>query len=137
MRILTTLAIAATALSLTLAAPAHAKPGLANEQAINDKLFVFALANEIRKKCDSISPRMFRALNFRNSLYSEARAKGYSTSEIDAYIDNKTEQNKMRARGNAYLQQFGASLSDSASLCRVGRQEIKKRSQIGRLLKAK
>jgi len=130
-----TLAIFAAA--ATLSTPAAAQSGLAGERDINNGLFVFAMANEIRKACDDISPRMFRALNFRNDLYAKARAKGYSDGQIDAYIDNKAEQAKMKARGNQYLSQFGASLSDKASLCRVGRSEIRKRSQIGNLLRAK
>jgi len=122
--------------TLTLAAPAFAS-GLANEKKINDELFVFALANEIRLACDDISPRMLRALNFRNNLYAKARAKGYSNTQIDAYIDDKSEQQKMKARGNRYLSQFGASLSNTPALCKVGRAEIAKRSPIGALLKAR
>lgn len=122
---------------LALPAVGSAKPGLANETEINDKLLVFALANEIRKACDDISPRMLRALNYRNDLYSEARSKGYSATEIDTYIESKSERAKLKARGNSYLAQFGASLGDKASLCAVGRQEIKNRSRIGYLLRAK
>lgn len=129
--------IAAIATTAALASPVAAQSGLANEAAINDKLFVFAMANEMRKACDDISPRMMRAISFRNNLFSEARAKGYTNAEIDAYIDNKAEQAKMKARGNRYLAQFGASLSDKPSLCRVGREEIAKRSQIGVLLRAR
>lgn len=137
MPVKSTVILGVFAASLAFAAPAAAKSGLANEKAINDKLFVFALANEIRKACDDISPRMFRALNFRNDLYAQARAKGYTDAEIDAYIDNKNEQAKMKARGNRYLAQFGASLSDKPALCKVGRAEIQKRSQIGSLLRAR
>lgn len=136
MRTPTTL-IAAFATTVALSAPVSAQADLANETAINDKLFVFALANEIRKACSDISPRMMRALSFRNNLYAEAKAKGYSNSQIDAYIDDKAEQEKMRARANTYLAQFGASLGDTAALCRVGRSEIQKRSQIGALLRAR
>lgn len=124
------------AASLAFTAPASAA-GLQDEKAINDQLFIFAMANEIRKACDDISPRMFRALNFRNNLYSKARAKGYSDSQIDAYIDDKGEQAKMKTRGNRYLAQFGASLSNKPALCKVGRSEISKRSQIGSLLRAR
>lgn len=130
-KMMTVLTLSATVLSTPLAA------GLADEKRINDKLFVFAIANEIRKACDDISPRMLRALSFRNDLYAQARGKGYTNKQIDAYINNKAEQRKMKSRGNAYLKQFGASLSDKPSLCRVGRAEIKKRSQIGSLLRAK
>lgn len=137
MRMMTTVFASVLMGTIAFSAPAQAKVGLPNETEINNGLFAFALANEIRKKCDSISPRMFRALSFRNKLYSMARARGYSTAEIDAYIDNRAEQEKMKARGNDYLKQYNASLSDGESLCRAGRAEIKKRSQIGVLLRAK
>lgn len=137
MRVTSSLITAVFISTLAMAGPASAKSGLANETDINNDLFVFAIANEIRKKCDSISPRMFRAISFRNDLYSKAKKRGYSTREIDAYIDNKAEQNKMKARGNEYLKQYGASLNDKASLCRAGKAEINKRSRIGSLLKAK
>ncbi|MEM9581113.1 MAG: DUF5333 domain-containing protein [Pseudomonadota bacterium] len=125
------------AASLVAAGPAAAKPGLAKEKAINDQLFPFALAFEIQKKCSDIQPRMLRALSYRNSLFSAARARGYSNAEIDAYIDNKAAQQRMRERGNAYLARYNASLSDRPALCRAGRQEIKNNSQIGRLLRAR
>jgi len=95
------------------------------------------IADEIRNRCDSISARTFRALGFLNSLKRDARSKGYSNDEINRYTKSKTEKTKMRKRGQVYLAQNGASTSDAASMCRLGRAEIKKRSQIGVLLRAR
>ncbi len=124
------------AISLALSAPASAA-GLQNEVKINNGLLAVGIADEIRNRCDSISARTFTALGFLNSLKREARAKGYSNDEINAYTKSKKEKAKMRERGQAYLAQNGASPSDAASMCRLGRAEIKKRSQIGVLLRAR
>ena len=137
MRMTQTLTAATLAFSLALAAPALAKPGLQNETKINNGLLAVGIADEIRKKCDSISARTLTALGFLQGLKRQARAKGYTNAEIDAYTSSRVEKAKMRKRGEAYLAQFGASPSDPASMCRVGRAEIAKRSQIGVLLRAR
>lgn len=124
------------AVSLTLAAPVSAA-GLQDETKINNGLLAVGIADEIRNRCDSISARTFTALNFLNKLKRDARRKGYSNDEINRYTKSKTEKAKMRKRGQAYLAQNGASTSDAASMCRLGRAEIKKRSQIGVLLRAR
>ena len=124
------------AMSLAFAAPLSAK-GLQDEIQINNGLLAVGIADEIRNRCDSISARTFRALGFLNSLKRDARSKGYSNDEINRYTKSKTEKAKMRKRGQAYLAQNGASTSDAASMCRLGRAEIKKRSQIGVLLRAR
>lgn len=137
MRIVTPITTVVFVASLALAAPAMAKPGLQHETEINNGLLAVGIADEIRNKCGSISARTFTALSFLNSLKRKARSKGYSNAEITAYTKSNAEKAKMRQRGNAYLAQNGASSNDPASMCRLGRAEIKKRSQIGVLLKAK
>ena len=124
------------AISLAFAAPLSAK-GLQDEIQINNGLLAVGIADEIRNRCDSISARTFTALGFLNSLKRSARSKGYSNDEINRYTKSKTEKAKMRKRGQAYLAQNGASTSDAASMCRLGRAEIKKRSKIGVLLRAR
>ena len=71
------------------------------------------------------------------ALKAEARKRGYTDAEIDAYINNEAEQQKMRARRNAYLRANGAEPNDGPSLCALGRSEIAKRSRIGALLWAR
>jgi len=124
------------AASLAFAAPLSAA-GLQDETEINNGLLAVGIADEIRNRCDSISARTFTALSFLNSLKREARKKGYSNDEISAYTKSKAEKAKMRERGHAYLAQNNASTSDAASMCRLGREEINKRSQIGVLLRAR
>lgn len=110
---------------------------LASEDDINSGLFNVAVADRIRDKCDAISPRYFTALGYLQSLKTMARKRGYSDAEIDRYINDDDERDKMEERRNAYIRASGAEPNDAASLCRLGRQEIARESQIGQLLRAR
>jgi ABC-type oligopeptide transport system substrate-binding subunit len=117
---------------------AEARAGsLATEDDINAGLFNVAVADRIRNKCDEISPRYFTALSYLQRLKGEARKRGYSDAEIDRYINDDAERAKMEERRNAYIRASGAHPGDRASLCRLGRQEIARDSQIGQLLRAR
>ncbi|MBR9842977.1 MAG: DUF5333 domain-containing protein [Rhodobacteraceae bacterium] len=123
-----------------LAAPASsaaARPHLREATEINDGLFAVAIAREIKDYCPEITARYFRAFNYLSSLKRKARDMGYSTAEIDAYVENDEEKARMRARGEAYLAAKGVSYDDPQSFCTLGREEIEKSSRIGVLLRAK
>ena len=137
MRMMTTLVLSATIASAAIAGSASTKPGLPGETDINNGLLAVAAADKIRRECDSISARFFRARSYLNGLKELASERGYTESEIDAYINNDAEQDKMRAKRNAYFKSKGASNLDPDSLCVLGREEIRKNSQIGSLLRAK
>ncbi|WP_397543921.1 DUF5333 domain-containing protein [Roseovarius salis] len=130
----------ALALALAMsagAAGASAQSGLSGEREINQGLFVLAVADKIRRACDGISARFFRAHGYTNDLKEMARARGYSREEVEDYLNDETEKAKMRARRNAYFEANGASNLDPESLCTLGRAEIARNSQIGHLLRAK
>ena len=135
MRMITTIVLSATLAAN--AASANANPGLRAEKDINDGLFVVAVADKIRRECGSISARIFRARSYVTGLKERAVERGYSDTEIDAYIDDKTNKVEMRERRNAYFESKGASNLDAQSLCVLGHAEIQKQSRIGALLKAK
>lgn len=118
-------------------AHANAQAGLANEDDINQALLIVAVADKIRRGCDSISARYFKARAFANKLKEKAVERGYSDAEIEAYVTNSENKAAMRLRRNAYYKKHGASNLDHESLCVLGHKEIRKKSQIGMLLKAK
>lgn len=124
-------------LGVAAGASASAGAGLASETDINAGLLDIAVADKIRRECSGIGARLFRAQRYASDLKAMARARGYTEAEIDAYINDDTEEAKMRARRNAYFEARGASNLDAASLCVLGRAEIAQGSRIGRLLRAK
>lgn len=129
-------AIALTA-SMAVQAASASAAGLASEKEINDGLLVIAAADKIRRECNGISGRLFRAQGYANELKAAARAKGYSDAEIDAYINNKQARATVRGHRNAYFTSKGASNLDAQSLCVLGYQEIAQKTQIGSLLRKK
>ena len=141
MRLITTFALcvslAASALPASAGAGSYKDSGLYKEKDINDGLLIIAVADKIRRSCDTIGGRLITARSYVNALKGLAESRGYSGDEIDSYINDKAGKAEMRERRNAYFQRRGASNLDHESLCVLGREEIAKKSQIGRLLKAK
>lgn len=122
--------------AMTSAAEARAQ-SLAEEADINTGLFNVAVADKIRKECDAIAPRMFAAMSYLRSLNNEARNRGYSDEEIERYVTDDAEKEKMNQRRNAYIIASGAHPADGPSMCELGRKEIARQSQIGQLLRAR
>jgi hypothetical protein len=114
-----------------------AKQPLRDVKSIDNAVFDVAVADEIRKKCPEIAPRLVRAYTLYRATRSEARALGYTDAEIEAYADSDAEKARLRAKGDAYFKANGVVASDPQSYCALGRKEIEKSSRIGSLLRIK
>lgn len=124
-------------LCLVLAAPAVAiaKPPLSQVAEIDDGLMAIAIADEIRKRCDDIDARLFKALSVINGLKARARALGYSDDEIEDYVTSGAEKARMAQKATNYLAGRGVSRDDTGQLCAFGAAEIARASAIGVLLR--
>lgn len=111
--------------------PLHKNPTVVNG------FYAIGLADEVRKNCDSISPRLLRAYNYLRGLERYARNAGYTTEQIEELTDNKAEKEKLRTRIRADLAKRGASPENPEGYCTVGREEIAKDTAAGRLLRAR
>jgi len=112
-----------------------AKPALKDVAAVREGIIATGMAYEISERCRSISPRYFRAIGYLNSLKSYARDLGYSNAEIDAYIDDDTEKDRLETIARDRLSSLGVVVGSEATYCAVGRSEIQAGSSIGRLLR--
>lgn len=129
--------IAALALGLSVAQPAGALPPLHENSTVLSGFYAIGLADEVRKNCPRIAPRLIRAWSFLQSLESFARDAGYSNEQIDALQDNRAAKDELRARILADLAARGATPDNPEGYCRVGEEEIAKDSAAGRLLRVK
>lgn len=118
-----------------LAMPTLAKPPLRDVTEIDDALMQVAIADEIRKTCEGIDARMWRALLTLRGLKAEARDRGYSEDEIEAYVTSKSEKARMRAKAEDWLAGQGVAADDAAALCAFGKAQMRADTGIGRLLK--
>lgn len=137
MKKLIAIALTAATVALTLAAPAMAQQPLAQERYINDRLIAARVADRVRRECPSIDARIVYAWSQARALKRYAESKGYSRSEIDAFLDSKQDKARIYAAAEDYLTRNGAAKGDAESFCRIGRNEIASKSVAGSLLVAK
>ena len=122
---------------VTAATSAAALQPLHQDTRVLNGFYVIGFADEIRKRCDTIEPRVFRAIGYLRSLERYALNAGYTSEDIDDLQENKAEKKKLKARIRADLAKRGATPETPEGYCTVGREEIAKGSAAGRLLKAK
>ncbi|MDZ4096131.1 MAG: DUF5333 domain-containing protein [Paracoccaceae bacterium] len=121
--------------SLGLPAAAGAAGSLRDLKPVDDGLKIVAIGNAIRKTCPTISARKITAFFYMRGLAEQARAAGFSDAEIETYVENPIEKARVVAAARAYLASKGAKPDDPDSHCAVGRAEIERNSQVGRLLR--
>ncbi len=127
----------AACLAATLATPALALQPLHENKTVVEGFYNLGMADTIRKRCDTISPRLLTAYTYLKSLERYARDLGYTDADIDALVDNDAEKEKLRARIARDLAARGATPETPEGYCAVGREEIAKGSEAGKLLRAR
>lgn len=102
---------------------------------VRDGIIAVGIAIEIGDKCGSIEARYLRGLGFLDGLKDHAAGLGYSQAEIDAYIDDDAEKDRLEAVARQQLADLGAVPGDGASYCAVGAAQIAAGTQVGQLLR--
>ena len=82
--------------TLLAATPAAALAPLHKNPTVVNGFYNIGLADEVRRNCDQIDARMFRAFSYIKSIERFARDAGYTAEEIDQFVDNKSEKEKLR-----------------------------------------
>ncbi len=130
----TSLAIA-TLCALPIGSEAGELPPLGQQAGIWEGLIQTALAYEIGEKCESLDARMAEGWMYLLSLNASARDMGYTAEEVDDFIGNEAEQERLEAEARARLRSMGAVEGQWETYCEVGRAEIAKGSRTGLLLR--
>ncbi|MBN2629496.1 MAG: DUF5333 domain-containing protein [Rhodobacteraceae bacterium] len=125
-----------TLAALLMAAPAFALEPLSQEKFINDSLRAGRIGDVIRKTCPTINARMLVVLAKIEDLKSYALAKGYSRAEVEAFLKDAGQKNRLKAEADAYLAKAGAVPGQPQTYCAVGEAEIASGSLIGQLLRS-
>lgn len=120
-----------------LAVPALALEPLSQEKYINDRLISARIADRVRRECPSINARIVYAWSQARALKRYAEKKGYSSAQIDAFLDSKQDKARIYSVAEDYLDRKGARKGDARSFCRIGQNEIASNSVAGSLLVAK
>lgn len=119
------------------AAAAQDPPPLSQEPHINGSLIAAAVGEIIVKKCDSITPRYLVVFSKAKALERYARDLGYTEDEVEAFLDDKAEEKRIRKAANAYLAAQGVVKGDKETYCAAGRTEIEKGTLTGEMMRSR
>ncbi len=117
------------------AGTATAQSALKDEVRVRDGIVQVGMAYEISEKCSSLSARTFRGISYLQELKRYAQQRGYSDAQIDAYIDNKSEQRRLEAIARQQLALLGVVEGQEATYCAAGRDQIARDTRVGWLLR--
>jgi len=118
-----------------VAAPASAQPPLKDVAEVRDGIIYVGMAYEISRKCDEIGARTWRGINYLQSLKRRANELGYSDAQIDAYVDDRAEKNRLEGIARQQLAHLGVVAGDPATYCAVGHAQIAANTRVGWLLR--
>jgi hypothetical protein len=113
---------------------AQARPPLGQVEVVTEGLIDAALAYEIDRVCEDLGGRRVQGIALLWSLYSEALSLGYSRAEVEAFVDDDAEKDRLEAIARERLRGMGAVEGQPETYCAVGRAEIAKDSRVGGLL---
>jgi hypothetical protein len=128
-------AAAVAFLTLPHAGAAQELPPLGQVPSIWEGLVQTALAYEIGDKCGSLDARIGQGWLYLLSLQATARDLGYSQEEVEAFVDDEAEQDRLEAEARARLATLGVVEGQEETYCAIGRAEIAKGSLAGRFLR--
>lgn len=115
-------------------AGATALEPLGQNSYVTDRLIAARVADRIRKTCPEIGGRIIYAFRQAYALKDWAIGQGYSDAEIETFLDDKAEKQKIYARAEEYLAQNGAAPGNVEGFCALGRKEIAAGSIAGSLM---
>jgi hypothetical protein len=102
---------------------------------VTEGLIAAGMAIELDDNCGDVRIRMLRGLSFLQGLKNHLQDLGYSNDEIDAYIDNRTEKQRLEALARQRLNALGVRTDDPATYCTVAQAQIAEGTQVGQLLR--
>ena len=122
--------------AVAAATQAEVNDTLRNTPSIYNGLFTAALIKHVVDTCPEVAPpgRLARANHFL-SLYNRARGLGFSRAQIEAFVEDKGEQARMRGLVESYLQRAGVDAHSETEVCAYARAQIAERTALGRQLR--
>lgn len=133
---MTKLGLISAVVALALSGPLRAAEiPLKDVEFVREGLIDTAIAYELSRVCPDLSPRLIRGMFFLKTIQDYARDLGYSEAEIDAYVNDKEEKDRLEAIARTRLLELGAIPDEVETYCVVGRAQISLDNQIGRLLR--
>lgn len=136
--------LAGLACSIMLAAPlaADAMPqadvnaALRGNQAIYNGLFTAAVIRHIVNACPDLQgPNRLQRVSFFLSLYNQARGMGFTRDQIEAFVEDEGEQDRLQSVVDRHFMDAGVDPKDDRAVCVYARGQMEERTALGRRLR--
>ena len=128
------LLLGASAVAATPQAEVNA--ALRGNAPIYNGLFTAGLIKHIVDTCPDLQgPSRFARTRYFLGLYNQARALGFSRAQIEAFVDDKAEQERLRGVVYDHLRGQGVSPTDASAVCGFARAQMQARTDLGRQLR--
>lgn len=114
---------------------AHAQSSPSEVTRVTEGLIAAGMAIELGDFCDEVSVRLVRGLSFLQGLKGDLRDAGFTDAQIESYIDNDQEKDRLEAIARGRLADLGVVTTERASYCRVAKGQISQGTQVGQLLR--
>ena len=137
----------ATLASLTFAALMGASAVAATPQAevnaalrgnpdVYNGLFTAGLIKFIVDTCPDLEgPNRLARVSFFLGLYNKARAMGFSRAQIEAFVEDKSEQDRLLGLVKAHLEKQGVAPEEASSVCTYARAQMAEGTVLGSRLR--
>jgi len=102
---------------------------------VTEGIIATGMAYELSEKCPTISARRLRGISYLISLRNYAMEQGFTSAQVKAYTEDKSEEERLKAIAYSRLDALGVRRGNADSYCTVGRAEIARGTATGRLLR--
>lgn len=103
---------------------------------IYNGLFTAALIKHVTDTCPAIEPPgKVRRVTYFLGLYNQARGLGFSRDQIEAFVEDKSEQDRLRGIVESHLTRAGVDPRSETQVCAYARTQIAERTALGRQLR--
>ena len=130
-----TLLLTAAGLMIVAFAGAASAQSLRDLPRVRDGIVHVGMAYELSEKCGSLKARTLRGIGFLQDLKRFALSQGYTEAQIEAYVDDRSEQRRLEAIARDQLARLGVVEGEEATYCAVGRDQIARQTRVGWLLR--
>lgn len=131
------LGLFASALVLALSIGPVTAAGIEDDVELNDAMRLSFVIEEIKQKCSTVEADMNKLQKHFTGVAKHAVKQGYDAAEIQSALGSKPAMERHMSAARAYLAVQGVDLGNEASVCAFAANEMKSKSEIGKLLKTR
>ncbi len=128
--------VGGTAMGDAATPQAEVNDALRGNADIYNGLFTAGLIKHIVDTCPDVQgPNRLARVSYFLGLYNQARRMGFDRAQIEAFVEDEGEQDRLRGLVKAHLSRQGVQPDDQTSVCTYARAQMAERTTLGTRLR--